>query len=95
MIRDMAGRENLTIVMDKSEEIAIDSKKVVVLTRPQVETYNANSVNLIGVFKAPNEVINVILQLFVRGVDILNKVAEMLKGARQELINNKAFDPSA
>jgi hypothetical protein len=57
--------------------------------------YKESGVNLIGVFKAPNEVINVILQLFEKGTEIFKKVATMLADAQKQIAAKKASDTSA
>ncbi|MBN1493256.1 MAG: hypothetical protein JW938_03830 [Candidatus Omnitrophica bacterium] len=92
IIDEMIGRGNITIVTHRKEKLGTD---VVALTTDNIKMYNKNGVNLVTVFKAPNEVINVILKLFDKGMDIFSKVAQMLDGVRQELIKTKAFDPSA
>jgi hypothetical protein len=95
IVSELVGRDDLTVIMDESEETALDSNRVVALTKAKVETYKESEVNLIGMFKAPNEVINVILQLFEKGTEIFKKVATMLADAQKKIAAKKASDTSA
>ncbi|MFC1809749.1 hypothetical protein ACFL3D_06545, partial [Candidatus Omnitrophota bacterium] len=93
-IGELAENPDVTIVMH-SEESKVASESIVVLSKKNLENYSTKNVNLIDVFKAPNEVINVILQLFEKGEALFEKVAEFLQSAEEARIQAETSKTSA